>query len=102
MPSCRSAVWSLKGRRKNNHGAPTRCSKTAKAIASLFHPTEQATAHCSRAVGQLQRRVVRATTFEFEKRFWIFCAIYFAGFSLSAFDHVSFIAALRHLIVPSV
>lgn len=45
---------------------------------------------------------MRATTFEFEKRFWIFCAIYFAGFSLSAFDHLSFIAALRHLIVPSV
>ena len=45
---------------------------------------------------------MRATRFEFEKRFWIFCAIYFIGFSLSAFDHLSFIAALRHLIVPSI
>jgi protein-S-isoprenylcysteine O-methyltransferase Ste14 len=45
---------------------------------------------------------VRATRFEFEKRFWIICAIYFIGFSLSAFDHLSFIAALRHLIAPSV
>jgi len=46
--------------------------------------------------------VVRATRFEFEKRFWIICAIYFAGFCLSNFDHVSFIAALRHLIAPSI
>jgi len=45
---------------------------------------------------------VRATRFEFEKRFWIICAIYFIGFSVFAFDHVSFIAALRHLIAPSV
>jgi hypothetical protein len=30
---------------------------------------------------------VRATKFEFEKRFWIICAIYFAGFFLSVFDH---------------
>lgn len=45
--------------------------------------------------------VVRATRFEFEKRFWIIFAIYFAGFSLSAFDHVSFVVALRHLIAPS-
>ena len=27
---------------------------------------------------------MRATKFEFEKRFWIICAIYFAGFALSA------------------
>jgi hypothetical protein len=40
---------------------------------------------------------VRATKFEFEKRFWIICAIYFAGFSCG-FDHTPFIAALRHLI----
>jgi protein-S-isoprenylcysteine O-methyltransferase Ste14 len=43
---------------------------------------------------------VRATRFEFEKRFWIICAIYFAGFFLSVFDHTAFIAALRHLIAP--
>jgi protein-S-isoprenylcysteine O-methyltransferase Ste14 len=45
---------------------------------------------------------VRATRFEFEKRFWIICAIYLTGFCLSAFDHVSFIVALRHLIAPSI
>src|SRR5215472_3935818 len=43
---------------------------------------------------------VRATRFEFEKRFWIICAIYFAGFCL--FDHTPFIVALRHLIAPSI
>src|SRR5512133_2706892 len=45
---------------------------------------------------------VRATKFEFEKRFWIICAIYLAGFCISAFDHVPFIVALRHLIAPSI
>ena len=45
---------------------------------------------------------VRATRFEFEKRFWIICTIFFVGFFLSVFDQVSFIAALRHLIAPSV
>jgi protein-S-isoprenylcysteine O-methyltransferase Ste14 len=57
----------------------------------------------------LQRRaaadtnaVVRATRFEFEKRFWIICTFYFVGFLLSVFDRVPFIAALRHLIAPSV
>jgi protein-S-isoprenylcysteine O-methyltransferase Ste14 len=45
---------------------------------------------------------VRASRFEFEKRFGIICAIYFTGFCLSAFDHVSFVAALRHLIAPSI
>ena len=45
---------------------------------------------------------MRATTFEFEKRFWIICAIYFIGFCLSAFDQVPFIVALRHLIAPSI
>jgi protein-S-isoprenylcysteine O-methyltransferase Ste14 len=45
---------------------------------------------------------VRATKFEFEKRFWIICAIYFVGFFLSVFDHTPFIAALRHLIAPSI
>jgi protein-S-isoprenylcysteine O-methyltransferase Ste14 len=45
---------------------------------------------------------VRATKFEFERRFWIICAIYFAGFFLSVFDHTAFITALRHLIAPSI
>jgi len=45
---------------------------------------------------------VRASRFEFEKRFWIICGIYFAGFFLSVFDHTPFIAALRHLIAPSI
>jgi protein-S-isoprenylcysteine O-methyltransferase Ste14 len=43
---------------------------------------------------------VRATKLEFEKRFWIFCAIYFVGFCLSVFDHTPLIAALRHSIAP--
>jgi protein-S-isoprenylcysteine O-methyltransferase Ste14 len=45
---------------------------------------------------------VRATKFEFEKRFWIICAVYFVGFSLSVFDHTPFIVTLRHLIAPSI
>jgi protein-S-isoprenylcysteine O-methyltransferase Ste14 len=45
---------------------------------------------------------VRATKFEFEKRFWIICAIYFVGFCLSVFDHTPFIVVLRHLIAPSI
>jgi protein-S-isoprenylcysteine O-methyltransferase Ste14 len=45
---------------------------------------------------------VRATKFEFEKRFWIICAIYFVGFFLSVFDHTPFIVALRQLIAPSI
>ena len=45
---------------------------------------------------------MRATKFEFEKRFWIICAIYFVGFSLSVFDHTPFIVALRHVIAPSI
>jgi hypothetical protein len=45
---------------------------------------------------------VRATKVEFEKRFWIITAIYFTGFCLSEFDRVRFIAALRHLIAPSI
>ncbi len=44
---------------------------------------------------------MRATKFEFEKRFWIICAIYFVGFCLSGFDHTPFIVALRHSIAPS-
>jgi len=45
---------------------------------------------------------VRATRFEFEKRFWIISAIYFVAFFLSAFDHVPFIVALRHFVAPSI
>jgi protein-S-isoprenylcysteine O-methyltransferase Ste14 len=45
---------------------------------------------------------VAATRFEFEKRFLVICAIYLAGFSLSVFDPVSFISALRRLIAPSI
>jgi protein-S-isoprenylcysteine O-methyltransferase Ste14 len=45
---------------------------------------------------------MRATKFEFEKRFWIICAIYFVGFFLSVFDHTPFIVALRHFIAPSI
>jgi protein-S-isoprenylcysteine O-methyltransferase Ste14 len=45
---------------------------------------------------------VRATKFEFEKRFWIICAIYFIGFAFSGFDHTSFIAGARHLVARSI
>jgi len=45
---------------------------------------------------------VRATKFEFEKRFWIICAIYFLGFCLSVFDHTPFIVVVRHWIAPSI
>jgi protein-S-isoprenylcysteine O-methyltransferase Ste14 len=44
---------------------------------------------------------VRATKFEFERRFWIITGIYAVGFSLSNFDHVRAITALRRLIEPS-
>src|SRR6266513_5768510 len=43
-----------------------------------------------------------ATKFEFEKRFWLICAIYLVAFLLSVFDHTPFIVALRHLIAPSI
>lgn len=45
---------------------------------------------------------MKATRFEFEQRFWIICAIYFAAFFLSAVDHTPFIAWARHLIAPSI
>ena len=45
---------------------------------------------------------MRATKFEFEKRFWIITGIYFAAFALSAVDHTPFIVWLRHLIAPSI
>ena len=44
---------------------------------------------------------MRATKFEFEYRFWIIMAIYFAGFALSAIDHTTFIVWLRHLVTPA-
>ena len=43
-----------------------------------------------------------ATRFEFERRFWIICAIYLVGFAFSAVDHTSFIIGLRHWIAPSI
>jgi protein-S-isoprenylcysteine O-methyltransferase Ste14 len=45
---------------------------------------------------------MRATKFEFEHRFWIIMAIYFAGFALSGNDHTTFIVWLRHWVAPSV
>jgi len=45
---------------------------------------------------------VPASRFEFEKRFWIVCAIYFAGFCLSVFDRTPFIVPVRQLIAPGV
>ena len=45
---------------------------------------------------------MRASKFEFEKRFWIVSAIYLVGFLLSIFDDTSFIVALRHFIAPSI
>ena len=45
---------------------------------------------------------MQATKFEFEKRFWIICAIFAVGFSLSYFDHMSFATAVRHLVAPSI
>ena len=43
---------------------------------------------------------MRATRFEFERRFWIITGIYGVGFWLSVFDHTSFTVALRYLIAP--
>jgi len=45
---------------------------------------------------------VRATKFEFEKRFWISTAIYCVGFLLYAVDRVPFFVALPRLIAPSI
>lgn len=45
---------------------------------------------------------MRASKFEFERRFWIIAGIFAIGFALSAFDHTDFIVALRHLIAPSI
>jgi protein-S-isoprenylcysteine O-methyltransferase Ste14 len=46
--------------------------------------------------------LMRATRFEFERRFWIIFCIYAVGFWLAYFDHVSFITGLRHLLAPSI
>lgn len=43
---------------------------------------------------------MRATKFEFERRFWIIAAIYFIGFSLSGSDHTHFLVQLRHWLAP--
>jgi hypothetical protein len=45
---------------------------------------------------------VQATKFEFKHRLWIISGIYLFGFALSATDRTPFIAALRHLIAPSI
>ena len=45
---------------------------------------------------------MQATKFEFERRFWIICAIFVAGFQLSMFDGTSFIGWIRHLIAPAI
>ena len=45
---------------------------------------------------------MRASRFEFEKRFWIISAIYLVGFLLAVFDDTSFIVALRHWIASSI
>jgi protein-S-isoprenylcysteine O-methyltransferase Ste14 len=45
---------------------------------------------------------MRATKFEFEKRFWIIFAIFAVGFSLSNIDRTSFATAVRRLVAPSI
>ena len=95
------------GRRDEGVAAPSHMSdRPTWKIGGLTQPPLQ----FSGAVTGLRRlmpsaatnAIVRATRFEFEKRFWIISAIYFSGFCLSGFDHVSFIVALRHLIAPSI
>jgi len=44
---------------------------------------------------------MKATRFEFERRFWIIAGIYFIGFSLSGIDHTPFVSQLRHWLAPS-
>src|SRR5438132_627821 len=90
----------------------SRCSRDAirkSATAAAVH-------HLGRIVREIGALVVRkiweaardsgvsmaATKFEFEKRFWIICAIYLVAFLLSVFDHTPLIVALRHLIAPSI
>lgn len=54
------------------------------------------------AAAVVTNAAVRASKFEFEKRFWIITAIYLVGFLLSIFDGTSLIVALRQLIAPSI
>ncbi len=44
---------------------------------------------------------MKATWFEFERRFWIIAGIYFVAFSISANDPTSFLVQLRHWLAPS-
>jgi protein-S-isoprenylcysteine O-methyltransferase Ste14 len=44
---------------------------------------------------------VRATKFEFERRFWIICAVYLVAFGLLFFDPLLFTTFLRHVVAPS-
>src|SRR5450432_4282576 len=44
---------------------------------------------------------MKATKFEFERRFWFIAGIYFIGFSLSGIDHTHFLAQLRHWLAPT-
>ena len=64
--------------------------------------TKPLTTGLQRKAGTATNADVGATKVEFEKRFWIITAIYFTGFCLSELDKVPFIAALRHLIAPSI
>jgi protein-S-isoprenylcysteine O-methyltransferase Ste14 len=45
---------------------------------------------------------MRATKFEFERRFWIIAFIVFCGFSLYSFDRVNFAVGLLHLFAPRI
>jgi len=44
---------------------------------------------------------MRATTFEFERRFWVIGLIFFVGFSLTWVDHSNAAASLLRLAAPS-
>jgi protein-S-isoprenylcysteine O-methyltransferase Ste14 len=52
----------------------------------------------------LERKTMamRATKFEFERRFWIIVVIYAAGFWLTAIDHTGAIAGLRQVLLPRI
>jgi protein-S-isoprenylcysteine O-methyltransferase Ste14 len=45
---------------------------------------------------------MRATKFEFERRFWIIGAIIWVGFFLYRFDHINFAVGLLHVVAPSI
>jgi protein-S-isoprenylcysteine O-methyltransferase Ste14 len=44
---------------------------------------------------------MQATRFEFEQRFWVIGAIFFAGFSTAWFDHTPAVDSFLHLFFPS-